>query len=94
MSSHKVRVGVLGAGAWARVAHLPGFRRDPRCELVAIADPQVELAQAAARDFGIPVATASHADLIDRTDIDMVDVCTPGAVPSIVVSMTLAAGED
>jgi predicted dehydrogenase len=61
---------------------------------VAIADPQVELAQAAARDFGIPVATASHADLIDRTDIDMVDVCTPGAVPSIVVSMTLAAGED
>ena len=26
-----VRVGVLGAGAWARGAHLPGYRRDPRC---------------------------------------------------------------
>src|SRR5262249_22775666 len=25
-----VRVGVLGAGAWARGAHLPGYRRDPR----------------------------------------------------------------
>ncbi len=36
----RVRVGVLGAGAWARVAHLPGFASDPRCELVAIADPE------------------------------------------------------
>ena len=34
-----VRVGVLGAGAWAEFAHLPGYKRDPRCELVAIADP-------------------------------------------------------
>ena len=32
-----VRVGVLGAGAWARGAHLPGYRRDPRCTVVAIA---------------------------------------------------------
>ena len=28
-----VRVGVLGAGAWARFAHLPGYKRDPRCEV-------------------------------------------------------------
>ena len=30
---------VLGAGAWAEFAHLPGFKRDERCQLVAIADP-------------------------------------------------------
>ena len=44
-----IRVGVLGAGAWAELAHLPGFKRDPRCELVAIADPQVDLARARGR---------------------------------------------
>ena len=49
----RLRVGVLGAGAWATFAHLPGFRATPRCELVAIADPQVELARAAAK-FGFP----------------------------------------
>jgi predicted dehydrogenase len=93
MSSNKVRVGVLGAGAWARVAHLPGFKRAPRCELVGIADPQFELAQAAARDFGIPVATASHAELIDRAVIDMVDVCTPSATHFELTSAALEAGK-
>ena len=43
----KVRVGVLGAGAWAEFAHLPGFKRDPRCELVAIADPRTAAVAAA-----------------------------------------------
>ena len=40
-----IRVGVLGAGAWAEFAHLPGYKRDPRCELVAIADPTPDSAQ-------------------------------------------------
>ena len=34
----RVRVGVLGAGRWAQMAHLPGWARDPRTELVAICD--------------------------------------------------------
>ena len=54
MSERKVRVGVLGAGVWTRSAHLPGFRRDGRVELVAIADPVVERARAFAAEFGIP----------------------------------------
>ena len=93
MSSNRVRVGVLGAGAWARLAHLPGFKRDPRCDLVAIADPQFELAQAAARDFDIPVATASHGELIGRDDIDMVDVCTPSATHFDLTWAALEAGK-
>ena len=60
----KVRVGVLGAGAWAEFAHLPGYKRDPRCELVAIADPVAERAKAFAEKFGIPdvvrLARAAH----------------------------------
>ncbi len=84
---------MLGAGAWARVAHLPGFKRDPRCELVAIADPQIDLAKAAARDFGIPVATESHAELLDRADIDMIDVCTPSATHFDLTWAALEAGK-
>ncbi len=72
-----VRVGVLGAGAWARHAHLPGYRRDPRCEVVAIADPQTALAEQAAREFNIPTVAADARRLFDRDDIDMIDVCTP-----------------
>ncbi len=75
--SQKVRVGVLGAGTWARNAHLPGFRRDPRCEIVALADPMLDLAQATGAEFDIPNITGDHMDVINRDDIDMIDVCTP-----------------
>ena len=75
----KVRVGVLGAGAWAKFAHLPGYKRDPRCELVAIADPIIERAQEFAAEFGIPHVYGSHEELIARADLHLIDVCTPSA---------------
>src|SRR5262245_15038069 len=62
--SKTVRVGVLGAGAWARFAHLPGYKRDQRSELVAIADPVVERAKEFAHEFGIPDAYDSHEALL------------------------------
>lgn len=78
MSSPRVvRVGVLGAGAWASFAHLPGFKRETRCQVVAIADPQLDLARAAAERFEIPVVSGDHRDLLARGDIDLIDVCTP-----------------
>jgi predicted dehydrogenase len=72
-----VRVGVLGAGAWACGAHLPGYRRDPRCRVVAIADTEIDRARKAAHDFDIPVVTADARELVGRDDIDAIDVCTP-----------------
>jgi predicted dehydrogenase len=88
-----VRVGVLGAGAWAEFAHLPGYKRDPRCELLAIADPVVERAQAFAQKFGIPHVYDSHAALIAREDIDLVDVCTPSATHFELSWAALEAGK-
>src|SRR6185436_4188633 len=72
-----VRVGVLGAGTWAQAAHLPGYRRDPRCRIVAIADVEIDRARAAARAFDIATATADPRELFRRDDIDLIDVCTP-----------------
>jgi predicted dehydrogenase len=89
----RLRVGVLGAGAWATFAHLPGFTRDPRCEVVAIADPQRDLAEAAAERFGIPAVSAAHQSLILRDDIDLVDVCTPSATHFDLAWAALEAGK-
>jgi predicted dehydrogenase len=92
MSVH-VRVGVLGAGAWATFAHLPGYARDPRCTVVAIADPNADLAHAAAKQFGIPDVYASHEALLARDDIDLVDVCTPSATHFSLTMAALEAGK-
>jgi len=88
-----VKVGVLGAGAWAEFAHCPGYKRDARCELVAIADPMIERAQAFAEKFNIPTVYSSHEELIAREDIDLVDVCTPSATHFELSWAALQAGK-
>jgi predicted dehydrogenase len=88
-----VRVGVLGAGAWARHAHLPGYRRDERCEIVAIADPNIDLARDAAREYDIPFATGDARDLFALDYIDAIDVCTPSATHFELAWAALEAGK-
>jgi predicted dehydrogenase len=41
-------IGVVGAGRWAGLAHLPGWARDERCRIVGICDRAPERAAAAA----------------------------------------------
>jgi predicted dehydrogenase len=88
-----LRVGVLGAGAWARGAHLPGYARDPRCEVVAIADPQLHLARSVGAEFDIPTVTGDHREVIERHDIDIVDVCTPSHTHFDLAWASLEAGK-
>jgi predicted dehydrogenase len=77
MQASKLRVAVLGAGAWANFAHIPGWQRDGRCEVVAICDVELERAQAFARQFNIPAATDDWQALVGRSDIDVIDIVTP-----------------
>ena len=75
----KLRVAVLGAGRWAEMAHVPGWQRDPRCELVTICDPVPGRAADLASAFGIPEHTDDWQSVVGRTDIDVIDVCTPSS---------------
>jgi predicted dehydrogenase len=77
METSKLRVAVLGAGAWAQHAHIPGWQRDPRCEVAVICDPMRERAEAFAAQFGVAEASSDWQQVVARTDIDVVDVCTP-----------------
>jgi predicted dehydrogenase len=92
-SARPVNVGVLGAGVWARAAHLPGFRRDSRCRLVAIADTEGTRAADAAREFQIPFATTDPRAVIERDDIDLIDVCTPSHTHFELAWAALEAGK-
>jgi len=77
IEGRKVRVGVLGAGAWANHAHLPGWHRDERCEIVAVCDVDQGLADTAKAEFGAQAAYTDFRALIDRDDLDVIDVVTP-----------------
>jgi predicted dehydrogenase len=76
--AEKLRVGVIGAGRWSAAAHLTGFRRSPLAELVVLCDLDRELAEARAREFGIPDVVIDHEAVLSREDIDVVDIVTRG----------------
>jgi predicted dehydrogenase len=88
----KLRVGVIGAGRWSASAHLPGFTRSPLCEVVAICDLHSDLAEARAKEFGIPDVTTDYEKILSRSDIDVVDVVTRGDHQDLVFA-TLEVGK-
>jgi predicted dehydrogenase len=75
--SNKLRIGVLGAGAWARSAHVPGWQRDERCDVVAICDVERDRAESLASELHGGEATDDWQQLVSRNDIDVIDVATP-----------------
>ncbi|MFN8590082.1 MAG: Gfo/Idh/MocA family oxidoreductase [Thermomicrobiales bacterium] len=93
ISERPVRVGVLGAGRWAQIAHLPGWARDPRTELVAVCDVDRGLADEAAATFSVPNAAVDYRDVVSRDDIDVIDVCTPSDTHFELAMAALGAGK-
>ncbi|HKR69911.1 MAG TPA: Gfo/Idh/MocA family oxidoreductase [Streptosporangiaceae bacterium] len=76
MTTGRLRVAVVGTGSWAQRAHLPGWQRDGRAEVVAVADTNAQALAAAAEKFGVPKAVADYRELLEDPDIDVVDVVT------------------
>ena len=72
-----VRVGVVGAGTISR-GHVAGLIDTPTAEVVAVCDPVVERAEAAAAKIGTgcKVFTDYH-DMLDSTDLDCVFLLIP-----------------
>jgi predicted dehydrogenase len=90
---NKLRVAVRGAGNWARAAHIPGYKRDPRWDVIAVCDPQRELAEEAAAQFDVPEAHSDHEKILGRSDIDVIDVCTPSTTHFELAWAALEAGK-
>ncbi len=76
MAGQRLGVGVVGAGRWAGLAHLPGWARDERCRIVGVCDLEPGRASAAAERYGAEIATQDYRVLLDRDDIDVIDVVT------------------
>jgi predicted dehydrogenase len=90
--SAPVRVGVLGSGAVAQVAHLVTLSRLEGAEVVGICDIDVPKAQALAGRFGIPNVYDDVEDLLRYGEPDAVVVCTPNHLHEVHVTTVLSAG--
>jgi predicted dehydrogenase len=89
----RLRIGIVGAGLVAQVAHLPELRARPeRFDVVAVADPDARARARVAAVWGIRGRHAGHGELIEAGRLDALLVCSPNATHARVAVDALEAG--
>src|SRR5580658_4218006 len=94
-----LRVAVVGQGfmgrahafAWARSAALEESRLRPR--LTVLCGRDCEALPAHARFYGFAAWSDNWAEVVHRDDVDIIDICTPGASHAGIALAALAAGK-
>jgi predicted dehydrogenase len=76
----KLRFGVIGAGGFAEVCHIPGLQTHPRAAVVALCGRRYEHARQMADRLGVPDVHTDYRELCARDDLDGVTITTPNAV--------------
>ena len=84
----RIRVGIIGAGDIVASTHIPGLRRMPGVEIVAVANRSLESSRRAAKQFDIPRPYADWEQLLAADGIDAVLI---GTWPYMHRTVTLAA---
>ena len=88
-----VRVGLLGAGAVAQVAHLPAYPKLRGLRLVALCDSDSTKLRALSRRVPVPHAVQSIDELLAIDEVDAVDICLPSHLHHDAVLRCLEAGK-
>jgi predicted dehydrogenase len=88
----KVRLGVLGAGNIADM-NVAGYLEHPNCDVVAVCDVDVHVAERAAQRWGAPTVYASQEELFADERVDAVEVLTPTHMHHAHVTAALKAGK-
>jgi predicted dehydrogenase len=97
--SEVLRVGMVGY-AFMGAAHSQGWRNATRffdlpvgIELTTVAGRNAEAVEAARQQFGFAGAVTDWRELVERDDIDLIDVCTPGDTHAEIAIAALRAGK-
>jgi len=91
--SDKVRVGIIGCGAFARCEHMPNCVKNPRIE-VAVACSRSEKNRQIARELCQPERTTPNAaDVFEADDVDMVILAVPHDQHETMIAGAAAAGK-
>ena len=91
----RIGIGIIGGGGIAAEGHLCGYQLDPRCEVVALWDPDMARVTEQAQRLGATAATlcTSMEELLGRADIQAVSVCTPDYLHGEHAHAALQAGK-
>jgi predicted dehydrogenase len=87
-----IRIGIIGCN-YGHTVHLPAFRLDPRCEVVALAGTDSARAAELARAADIPLAFGNWTELVEHPSVDAVTIATPPALQPEIALRALELGK-
>ena len=90
--TNEVRVGLVGAGFSAHI-HARAYRRIRDVNLVGVAAVPSSQAQTLAQEYDIPYACDDARTLIERDDINLIDLCVPNDLHEPLALAAVAAGK-
>jgi len=81
MASKKLRVGFVGTGGIAQSTHIPGWQQLGEVEIVALCDVNQATAAKAAALTGVAKKNvfADYHEMLEKVELDILDVCTPNS---------------
>jgi predicted dehydrogenase len=88
----KVRIGIIGCGSVAQVAHLPAIRHSDRLVLTALRSRHRSTAERVAQEWGPAKVYDTAEELVAADDVDAVIVASPNAFHYDHARLALAAG--
>lgn len=92
-SEHRpIRIGLIGAGQRGG-HHLENYQQIPGAEIVAIADINEALVQRVAAEHKIPNVYTDYRELLQRNDIEAVDICLHNNLHRPVTVAAMEAGK-
>jgi len=72
----RVRLGVIGVGNIAPL-NVAGYLEHEQCDVVALCDPRADVADARAREWGVPRTYTDLDDLLADDGVDAVEILSP-----------------
>ena len=100
MPQRPLNVGMIGYGGIGRV-HAMAYRDIPftyallanTVNIVGVATTRKETAERAAQEIGCDFFTDNYQDLLERPDIDLIDICTPNNSHKEIILAAARAGK-
>lgn len=83
----------MGAGHWARTAHIPSFQKCNVASVEAICDANEALAKEVAKKFEIPVVCKDYRELSSLKTVDAVDICSSAKSHFEIASRVIEIGK-
>jgi len=77
MSTDKLRVGIIGAGMIATIAHIPKLRETGRAEVVALARRKPDRLALMQKELNIAEGYTDWREMLDKSRLDAVVIATP-----------------